>query len=419
VTAYLPYPLEAGGRVRQYNLLKRLALQHEITLVSFVDSQEELKYVPVIKEFCAGVETVIREQPAPRSKTKTQDRCIRLSRVLKAPFTKTPSSLIQSYDSPKMKQKIGELLNSRIFDLLQIDFTQMAGYLPEPCPIPSVLVEQDIMFRKYGRSIQTSPSPLVEAQTIIDHLKVRQFELAACLKYDKIITMSDQDKDFLLKQEPDLDISVVPNGVDTSYFALLERNPRSKNLVFLGWMENTPNIDALNYFCDQIFPGIKAKIPDARLRIIGKSPPQILNKLCDDQSIEMTGYVDDIRPHLADCAVFIVPLRIASGTCLKILEAMAAGCPIVSTSIGAEGLDVTDSEDILIADHPEEFAQAVVRVMNNHALQKQLGQKARTLVQDKYCWDKIAELQTSIYLEIGRNNETRHFQKPNRCFRPN
>ncbi len=419
VTAYLPYPLNAGGRVRQYNLLKRLAPEHETTLVSFVDSEEELQYVPIIKEFCADVVTVLRKQPATSHRTKMQDRCIRLGRLVGAPLIKTPSGLVRSFDSPEMKGKIGSLLKTQSFDILQIDFTQMAGYLPESCTIPSILVEHDIMFKKHRRSIPMAHSPLVKAETLTDYFKVRRFELAACHKYHKIITMSEHDKVLLLEHGPDLDISVVPNGVNTAYFHPFDRRPDSKTLVFVGWMENPPNIDAVNYFNDQILPMITEQIPAARLRVIGKNPVKTLNLHTKAHNIEMMGYADDLRPYLADCAAFIVPLRIASGTRLKLLEAMAAGCPIVSTSIGAEGLEVTNLEHILIADDPREFAQAVVQLMRDTSLQNQLGNNAKALAQNKYDWEKIAQIQSRVYSEMGRRNEKQYVQPPAECFLPN
>lgn len=418
ITAYLPYPLDAGGRVRQYELLKRLAKKHEITLISFINSQKELEYVPLIEEFCFRVETVMQRQRPVVPRSKTLDRLSRLGQIIYTPFTKETTSLVQSFDSPELTSKIDEVMREQDFDLVQVEFTQMAGYLPERCVIPSILIEHDIMFRKCYRFFQASSSPLIKTQTLIDYRKLREFELKACQKYDEIIVMSREDRGFLLKYQPDLNISVIPNGVDADNFKT-RRAGTPENIVFIGWMENTPNIDALNYFYHRIFPLIKRKTPQAKLVIIGKGAPQALQALYRDNSINFTGYVDDLRPYLANCAAFIVPLRIASGTRLKILEAMAAGCPIISTSIGAEGLELTDGKNILIADNPKTFASAVVEIMTNIELQKQLGHSAAKLAQDKYDWEIIARLQDNFYFGMVNKNGNRSIQPSVECPIPN
>ena len=333
------------------------------------------------------------------------DRLIRAGQIIRSFFSSASPGLIQSFRSDEMAAKISEILKSQEFNVIQVDFTQMAGYLPAGCKIPSVLVEHDIMFKKYQRVFRVSKSPLVKLQALIDYYKVREFELGVCRKYDKIIGMSDDDKDLLQQFIPGLDVSVIPNGVDTAYFEPSGESRDLSKILFVGGMKNSPNLDAVNYFCEQMLPLIKKEIPSTRFWIMGKETDQALQPLLNDGEVKVAGYVDDIRPHLANCGVFVVPLRIAGGTRLKILEAMAAGCAVVSTSVGAEGLEVSDGKNILIADTPKEFVRAVVEVIDNADRQKRLGANARELVDSKYDWEAIASVHDDLYRSMARKEK--------------
>lgn len=356
------------------------------------------------------METILRHQTAPTSRSRTMDRLLLLKELIHSLFTKTPPQLIQSFDSQEMKLKIAEIMDANQFDLLQVDFTQMAGYLPDNCAIPSILVEHDVLFNKQRRLFQATSSPLIKVQALIDYFKVKKFELEACKRYTKIVTMSDEDRNLLLDCLPDLNITVIPNGVDANYFKTIHRTKdsrekESKDIVFVGWFRHTPNLDAVNYFYDKIFPLIKEAIPSCRFWIIGKYGPETLEHLVNDKNVVVPGYVEDIRPYLANCAVFVVPLRIAGGTRLKILEAMASGCAIVSTSVGAEGLEATDKKDILIGDTPKEFAEAVIKIIKDDDLRERLCRNARKLIESKYDWDNIAHIHNDLYFELAERRE--------------
>lgn len=209
---------------------------------------------------------------------------------------------------------------------------------------------------------------------------------------DRVLTVSETDRDAFAQVIDQQKLTVVPTGVDVSYFQPIPVEDRPNSLVFTGSMDWLPNEDAILYFAEAILPLIKRQCPDISLEVVGRNPSRKLQALAEaEKSIRLTGWVDDIRPFLSRGAVCIVPLRIGGGTRLKIFEAMAMGKAVVSTSVGAEGLPVQSGENILLADTPEAFSDAVVSLLNNSVQRKRLGASARNLVQEKYSWRKVAE----------------------------
>lgn len=216
-------------------------------------------------------------------------------------------------------------------------------------------------------------------------------EIEVFAKMDFILTCSDNDKKYFKKYFPENKISVIPNGVDSSFFKPCKMGKTEKmTVVFVGLLSYPPNSDGLKFYLKEIHPLVKIKIPNVKFLIIGKHPPIWLEKIAKkDQSIQLIGYVRDIREYISKAKVCICPLRFGSGTRIKILEYMAMGKPVVSTTKGAEGIDYADGRTIFIRDNPEKFAQGIIKLLIDHKLAIYMGNQARKLVKQKYDWKKI------------------------------
>jgi glycosyltransferase involved in cell wall biosynthesis len=222
-----------------------------------------------------------------------------------------------------------------------------------------------------------------------------RFEGETVARFDRVLAVSDVDRDTLQRLYPRelaAPVSVIPTGVDTTYFAPAAEAPQyARRIVFTGSMDWLPNADGVLYFCREVLPLIRAAEPDVTFTIVGRSPTPEVRRLAEDRGIEVTGRVEDVRPYLAKSAVYVVPLRIGGGTRLKIFEAMGMGKAVVSTTIGAEGLPVTNDADIVIADEPATFAAAIVRMIRDDAARTRLEDAARRLVVERYDWSAVAQ----------------------------
>jgi glycosyltransferase involved in cell wall biosynthesis len=237
-----------------------------------------------------------------------------------------------------------------------------------------------------------------------------RFERQTLARFDLVLAVSDADKQTFTRLYPGAlrsAVHVIPTGVDTAYFAPdPERQVRPSHMVFTGSMDWLPNEDGMVYFVRHILPHIRQAEPDATLSIVGRTPTPTVRRLGDERGVEVTGRVDDVRPHIATAAVFIVPLRIGGGTRLKIFEAMAMGKAVVSTTVGAEGLPVSHARNIAIADEPARFAHAVVRLMRDADARRRMEDEARKLVVERYDWSAVAE-DFEQALEVTRRSRTK------------
>jgi glycosyltransferase involved in cell wall biosynthesis len=227
-----------------------------------------------------------------------------------------------------------------------------------------------------------------------------RYERRELARFDGILAVSDADRDTFTRLYPGAisqPVHVVPTGVDTDYFEPASSDPQSRAMVFTGSMDWLPNEDAMLYFCREVLPAIRAEIPDASLAIVGRTPTPAVKKLAEEHGVTVTGRVDDVRPYMKEAAVYIVPLRIGGGTRLKIFEAMAMGKAVVSTTVGAEGLPVTDGEHVRLADEPAAFARAVVHLMRDLDERRRIEAAARALVVARYDWSAVAgELESAL-----------------------
>jgi glycosyltransferase involved in cell wall biosynthesis len=238
-------------------------------------------------------------------------------------------------------------------------------------------------------------NPAAKGYVYLQARKLRHYEDRMVGRFDTNLTVSARDRDLLLERVPAARVDVIPNGVDTEYFQASNGEQAANSLIFVGGLTWFPNYDAITYFNESIWPLIRARLPDATLTLVGRMPSGFDTSRLP-AGIDARGFVDDIRPLVANAAAFIVPLRVGGGTRLKILDALAMGKAIVSTSIGCEGIDVTPGENILVGDSPEDFTNQVVRVCQDAPLRNSLGREGRKLVEEKYAWKLIGSRLTEL-----------------------
>jgi len=389
-----PYPLVSGDRIREYNLLRRLADQHEVWLTGFMENPSDEYGVPHLASFCAGVEVVHTERHHP---------LYHIPGLLKYALSGRPLEL-KFLHSEKLIQKIRKLLTNVHFDLVMVINSHTALYwelLPPDLRQKSVLVFENIEFSQYESIYRIENDPINKMRAWINLQMMRNWEPRYAGHFNRCITVSENDKDILTRANPDLKVDVIPNGVDTKIFHPLATPQGRADLLFIGKMSYAPCADAADYFSYAILPLIKREVENTRLWIVGREPPQKVLNLANGDDIQVTGWVQDVLPYYERCAICVVPLRAGGGTRLKILEAMALGRPVVSTSVGCEGIDVTDGVNILIADYPDDFAEKTVKLLRDENLQRVIAQNARKLVESQYDWDSIARKMMNILHEVA------------------
>ncbi|MCA1634415.1 MAG: glycosyltransferase family 4 protein [Acidobacteria bacterium] len=326
---------------------------------------------------------------------------------------------MKKYKSAQMRREIERLDGSESFDVLICDFLQPSVNVPASIRAAAVLFQHNVEAIIWKRHYEVQTNPLKKAYLYGQLCKSFAYERAACRRFDHVVAVSTEDRD-LMRREYQLEaVTDVPTGVDTEYFrpsGNVRREPHS--LVFTGSMDWLPNEDAIQFFAKQIMPLVKQAVPDATLTVVGRNPyPSLLELSKRDSSIIVTGRVEDVRPFMESAAAYVVPIRVGGGTRLKIYEAMAMQMPIISTTIGAEGLLLSDGAELLLADTPEAFARAVARVITDPNLALKLGTRAAATVRTKFSWEKAAAVFGEVCehtLAASRSQRTRQSSQGNK-----
>jgi sugar transferase (PEP-CTERM/EpsH1 system associated) len=386
VAPFPPYPPRFGGATRVFHLVRTLAREHRVTLACLASPAERAALGP-LRDICAEVHT---EDYPPTARHK---RWHQLRSLVARPFS------YYLHYSPALAARVRRLLAERRFDVVQLEFGDAAPFYAPPPGVPFVLDEHNVEYRLLERSWRQARSPLRRLWNRSEARKIRRAELAACRRARAVLTTSEVDRATLAPDVPGVPIRVVPNGVDTGYFTPGDEPVDPASIVFTGAIDYHPNTDGVLHFCADILPAVHAGAPDAVLTVVGKDPPAAVRALAGPRVV-VTGAVPDVRPWMRRAAVFVVPLRVGGGTRLKILEALASGRAVVSTSIGCEGIEVTPGEDILVADTPAAFAAAVLRCLRDPGLRARLGARGRALVERRYRWEAIGEDLGAFYREL-------------------
>ncbi len=394
VSSLLPYPPDNGGITRLYNLYLRLAQHHQVTWVSPVYPGTE-EYVPQVETFCRRLVPLPLSDQIPFPSQGVRRLWFRVVARLKWErlfvynygYVQAPG-LYWLPASPERLATIRALVESEPFDVIVSEFEGTAEMTSWIRGIPKVIVLHNTLSTLFERARQTGPTTWEDKLFYGAELhKIRRYERKNYAAFDLGITCSQHDRELLRRRCPDLPGEIIPNGVDAQRFTPQEFTGQNNRLMYFGHYGYPPNADAVLYFGREILPLIRQRRPDVRTWAVGHMPPAEFHAI---DGLDVVGSVPDVRPYLAQADVIVVPLRAGSGTRLKILEAMAMGKAVVSTTLGAEGLDVTNGKDILLADRPEDFTDCALRLLEQPELRRSLGEHARRLVEREYDWGPIA-----------------------------
>jgi glycosyltransferase involved in cell wall biosynthesis len=323
-------------------------------------------------------------------------------------FTLEPYG-ITKYCQPWVAAELRKLMQAESYDVIVCDFVFAAGVIPWDLPCPKVLFTHNVEALIWKRHYEVARNPLWKLMSWREWRAMARAEKRYLRQADHVLTVSQTDADYFAHDLPREKLTVIPTGVDTDFFRPTAAEEEANSLVFTGSMDWMPNEDGIFYFAEEILPRICEAIPTARLSVVGRKPSARMKALAatDPHHLHLTGWVDDIRPYLAQSAVCIVPLRVGSGTRLKIFEAMGMGKAIVSTTIGAEGLPVRHGVDVLLADSPDDFAKSVVALLGDAGERQRLGHAARELVETKYSWGSVArEFAASLERTVAESRRT-------------
>jgi len=414
LTQVLPYPPHSGAKIRAYYVLRQLARQHEVTLLSFVrddDNPEALKH---LEDICEAVYTA----PMQRSLSRN------VRAGMKAMLT-GQSVIIVRDEIPEMYRAIQCLLAEQSFAAIHADQTSMAQYalyaqhqnakMFNRPHTPVVLDAHNALYRIPERMARHESNPFKRWLYQREARVLARYEVETYDRFDHVVFVTGVDQEEILQRtlrtertvpsRPHPTTSVIPICVDIDDKPLVARRDHPLAVTHLGTMFWPPNVEGVLWFAREVFPRVLAEVPEARFVIVGKDPPQeVQDLMLQVRNVQVTGYVPDPEPYLAETAVFIVPLRAGGGMRVKIVDAWSWGLPIVSTRIGAEGIEVEEGENILIGDTPAALADAVVRILREPALGERLRAQGRTWVEAHYHWRNVYPAWEDIYARLISGN---------------
>lgn len=394
LASHFPYPLHNGGALRAQGLIKGASQAgHEIDLVCFADS---LQQDTPINDFCREINIV----PPPTRTIKTRLKDIAFTRH---------ADMGRRFWSDEMLETIKSTLSSKQYDIVHVESIEMATYSPHihkwypdlPLIYGSLNAEADLQRVIFQREIRQPKRIIGAIYSWIQWRRLSSMERDICRLSAHVLAVSEADQ-AILQEFSDTPVTVVKNGIDVAPYLILERADTLKPdaIVFTGSMSYRPNVDAVLWFVEEIFPTILQNHPNVHFYVVGHRPHPRVQALQDHPNITITGRVDKIEPYWQGAAVYIAPLRMGSGTRFKLLEAMAAGCAVVSTTMGAQGLGVTSGNELILADTASEFAMAVQNLLENPEKQSELGQTGRVFVRDNFDWSVIVPHLLDVYAQL-------------------
>ena len=378
---------------RMFNLVKHLSKKymHNVTIIAFKYEEDSEKY---LKKYCDKVITV--NLPILYEKRLVYYIINYIIGILLQDISLRKRNILDYRFSWKMQGKIKELLKTKEFDIVFVDDPSMVSYILD-LSLPKILTEVGNIPEIHRAAFKIEKNILKRLYRLLLYFIARNYE-KNYEKFDMLITVTEQQKGILESRLSDLNISVIPFGVILNLKSE-DFNQDFPSLLFLGSLDSIFNQRAILSFYKETYPLIKEKIPNIKLYIVGKNPSKEILRLVRDNSVIITGYVEDTRPYLARASVIILPIH-GFGIKTRLLEAMAMGKPVVISSAGIHGIDVTPEKDIIVADGPEEFAERVIKLLNDEALRKKIGTNARKLMEEKYSWEKMADTLNEVSQEV-------------------
>ena len=396
VTPFLPSPPRFGGQRRLDGLMRGLARDHEVDVLAFNRTDEwETLSLETTRKYCTEVTTIPNlDLTDLREKRAAQLRSL----ISRHSYEHRLASRRRDFQSA-----LDRILAKKNYDVVQLEFLWMAAFrYPKRSAHEPIFVldEHNIEYDILKRTADGTRGKFRLVYNGLNWRKLAREEHAAWRRFHGVALTSRRDEALLNAEAPGVRTAVVPNGVDVDEFAFTTTPPESDVLLYFGAINYYPNQEAVTYFIDHVFPLIRQRRPNAKFRILGPgAPDSVLAR--QGNGVEILGMVDDVQPHIERAAAIVVPLRIGGGTRLKIVEAMAKGKPVISTRIGAEGIDVVHEESVLFADEPNEIADQVERVLADPELAARLGRGARRLAEERYSWRSIVEGLERFYDELG------------------
>ncbi|HUV93701.1 MAG TPA: glycosyltransferase [Anaerolineae bacterium] len=428
LTPQLPYPPEQGTAIRNYNLIKEISRRHRVALLSFTDGGHPRDNVGPLHTLCDPLVTV----PTPRRSIGDRLRIL---------LTTCAPDMARRLYSPAFAAALRELVDAEEFDIIQVEGIELAAYalmirgwvdrrgpakhrgfdegngtdLTKPRSQdrrrhrrPALVFDDHnaeyLLQRRHFETDLGNPRRWPAAlYSLIQWRRLRRFERQVCRQADAVLAVSEADAQALTRLLPGLEPAVIPNGVDLArhHPGLPDSLPlQHPAVLFTGKMDYRPNVDAMLWFHESVWPLIRAHLPQAHLYVVGKQPHPRLASLGQESGVTITGYVADILPYFGGADVYVVPLRVGGGTRLKVLEAMSAGLPLVSTTLGVEGVGLTPGQHALLSDTPQGFAHAVLALLRDPEHGRALGMAARRLVVNRYGWGHIVARLEPLYASL-------------------
>jgi len=375
-------PAHSGGDIRSYQILRRLASIHELVFFSYYDGDPDTEFEEELARQLPGSVCLCTGKRGLNSIGRGLDYLLRVASPV--PYA------VSRFESVQVQEKLNTWFEEKHFDVAVCDFLDAAANFPSHLTIPTILFQHNVESEIWRRHATTERNLAKRLVYQVEFKKMLSYEQSAVRKFHHIIAVSEHDRHLMSEWTDSARITVVPTGVDLQQY---RPGPApgaiEPSVLFVGAMDWEPNVDAVEYFCRDIWPLIQAKVPAARFRIVGRNPHRRVQKLASS-SVEVTGPVPSVVDHLRESAVVVVPLRVGGGTRLKIYEAMATGKAVVSTSVGAEGLDVHHGQDIVLVDGPIGFAEAVTALLQDVELRR-CYERAAAALAAKFDWAAIGD----------------------------
>lgn len=390
LTPRLPYPPDRGDRLRAFHFLRQLAGEHDITLVSFVANEAERPFVPALQPYCQAVHLV--EQSAWQSATA----------VLRNLYRPEPLQLLY-YQSSAMRQLVDRLVATQPFDAAYVHLFRMAPYVAHHPQLYRIVDLTDVISREITLSL---PYRSLLWRTIyrMEQPRIWRYEQQVVQQFEESWLISAADKVALTAVCPQANIHIIPNGVDTDQLKPLSRLRQPNSLLFVGHLGVFHNIDAVRYLVEEVLPLVQQHVPDCTLNVVGAGPTEDVERFGDHFGVTISGFVADLNGVLNETAVFVAPLRFSAGIQNKVLEAMAAGLPVVTTSNVNAGLGAAVEQEIFVADDPAQIASHLIRLLQDQPLRERVGQAARQFVRQTYSWHHVSGRLAQIQATLTNEN---------------
>ncbi|MEP6998843.1 MAG: glycosyltransferase family 4 protein [bacterium] len=359
-------PVDTGGRIRSYNILRHLAARNDTVFLSYYPGARDEEYERELGEVFPGAITFPAGAPHGLA-AQMLHYALRVPRG--APYA------VSKFTSSSVQRSVLDIIGDFHPDVAVCDFLSASLNFPDPLPIPSVLFQHNVEHALWDRQARHEANPAKRVVYTMEAAKMRRYERATVARFHHVVAVSENDRSLMSVMTDPSHLTVVPTGVDVAAYKSDADSGHDHSVMFLGSMDWPANIDGVEFFCEAIWPRIIAAVPDATFHVVGRNPPRRITRLASE-SVKIVGGVKSVIPHLRESPVFVVPLRIGGGTRLKIYEAMAAERAIVSTTVGAEGLDYREGTDLLLADDATAFADNVIALLRDPVRRRALGSAA-------------------------------------------